>query len=138
MVDKDAVIAALTARIAELMATVEAQSARIAELEAKLGLPPKTPDNSSMPPSKGQKENRAERRAKGRRKGRPGVSRALAENPDEVVEALAGSCPHCAHALSEADQTGVFAYDHIDIPPIKPVVTRQKSGDTIEIRGHHT
>jgi transposase len=124
MVDRDAVIAALTARIAELMATVEAQSARIAELEAKLGLPPKTPDNSSMPPSKGQKENRAERRAKGRRKGRPGVSRALAEHPDAVVEALAGSCPHCAHALSEADQTGVFAYDHIDIPPIRPVVTR--------------
>ena len=30
-------------------------AARVAELEAKLGLPPKTPDNSSTPPSQGKK-----------------------------------------------------------------------------------
>ena len=45
---KDALITALMAQIAAL-------TARVAELEAKLGLPPKTPDNSSLPPSKGQK-----------------------------------------------------------------------------------
>ena len=45
---KDALIAALMAQVASL-------TARVAELEAKLGLPPKTPDNSSVPPSKGQK-----------------------------------------------------------------------------------
>ena len=38
-----------------LVAQVAALTARVAELEAKLGLPPKTPDNSSVPPSKGQK-----------------------------------------------------------------------------------
>ena len=37
---------------------------RVAELEAKLGQPPKTPDNSSVPPSQGRKPNRAERRAR--------------------------------------------------------------------------
>ncbi len=44
----------------ELIALIEAQAqqiriltARIAELEAKLAPPPKTPDNSSLPPSKG-------------------------------------------------------------------------------------
>ena len=30
---------------------------RVAALEAKLGEPPKTPDNSSLPPSRGQKPN---------------------------------------------------------------------------------
>jgi len=45
--EKDALIAALVARI-------EALVARIAELEAKLACA-KTPDNSSVPPSKGQK-----------------------------------------------------------------------------------
>ncbi|HME84894.1 MAG TPA: hypothetical protein VKG91_10195 [Roseiarcus sp.] len=45
---KDALVTALMAQIAAL-------TARVAELEAKLGLPPKTPDNSSLPPSKGQK-----------------------------------------------------------------------------------
>jgi transposase len=121
---KDALILAQAEMIGLLREQIEGLTAQVEVLKAKLGAPPKTPDNSSMPPSKGQKENRAERRAKGRRKGRPGVSRALAENPDEVVEALAGTCPHCEHALTEADQTKVFAYDHIDIPPIKPVVTR--------------
>ena len=36
---------------------IAALSARIGELEAKLAVPPKTPDNSSLPPSKGQKPN---------------------------------------------------------------------------------
>jgi transposase len=121
---KDALILAQAEMIGRLREQVEFLTADVKTLMAKLNAPPKTPDNSSIPPSKGQKENRAERRAKGKRRGRPGVSRALAESPDEVVEALAGSCPHCDHALTEADQAGVFAYDHIDIPPIKPVVTR--------------
>jgi len=54
----------------ELIALVLAQAAqieeltrRIAELEAKLGGPRKTPDNSSVPPSQGRKPNRAARRA---------------------------------------------------------------------------
>ncbi len=47
-----------------------------------LGQPPKTPDNSSVPPpSQGRKANRTERRAAKKRKGRPGVFRALADNP---------------------------------------------------------
>ncbi|MGZ9111696.1 MAG: hypothetical protein ACXW3X_11585, partial [Rhodoplanes sp.] len=41
--------------IAALTRHVERLTARVAELEAKLGLPPKTPDNSSTPPSQGRK-----------------------------------------------------------------------------------
>ena len=33
----------------------EVLTARVTELEAKLGVPPKTPDNSSLPPLKGRK-----------------------------------------------------------------------------------
>lgn len=50
---KDALIALLLEQNAVLVA-------RVAELEAKLGLgpqPPKTPDNSSLPPSSGQKSS---------------------------------------------------------------------------------
>lgn len=104
-------------------AQIEALLKRIGELEAKLGVPRKTPGNSSIPPSKGFKPNRSERQA-GKRKGRPGVSRALAEHPDQVVEALAEACPHCEVTLSEADQPDFWAYDHIELPPIAPVVTR--------------
>jgi transposase len=44
-------------RIDELLVQVKALNARIAELEANCGGPPKTPDNSSLPPSRGQKAN---------------------------------------------------------------------------------
>jgi transposase len=52
--EKDALIRALFDRLA-------AAERRIAALEARLGEPPKTPDNSSLPPSKGQKPNLAEK-----------------------------------------------------------------------------
>ena len=58
------------ALIRALWAQVQTLTARVAELEARLGAPPKTPDNSSLPPSRGQKPNRPE---KGKRHGpRPG------------------------------------------------------------------
>jgi transposase len=117
---KDELIALLLAQTAQ----IEALTKRVAELEAKLGRPPKTPDNSSLPPSQGHKPNRAERRAATKRKGHPGVFRALADKPDRIVEARAEACPHCSHALDAADQPGFHAYDHIDLPPIRPVVTR--------------
>src|SRR6266702_4163378 len=105
-------------------AQIEELTRRIAELEAKLGGPPKTPDNSSVPQSQGPKPNRAERRAAKKRKGRPGVFRALAPNPDRIIDSLAECCPHCEHALMPADQAGFHAYDHIELPPIRPVITR--------------
>jgi transposase len=105
-------------------AQIEELTRRIADLEAKRGGPPKTPDNSSLPPSQGRKPNRAERRGAKKRKGRPGVFRALAPNPDRIVASVAERCPHCDHALTLADQSGFHAYDHIELPPIRPVITR--------------
>src|SRR5260370_13915812 len=104
-------------------AQIEELTRRIADLEAKLGGPPKTPDNSSLPPSQGRKPNRAERRAAKKRKGRPGVFRALAPNPDRIVSSVAERCPHSDHALTPADQSVFHAYDHIELPPIRPVIT---------------
>ena len=42
----------------ELIALIVALAARVAALEAKLNIAPKTPDISSLPPSTGQKANR--------------------------------------------------------------------------------
>src|SRR5438445_3741195 len=105
-------------------AQIEELTRRIAELETKLGGPPKTPDNSSVPPSQGRKPSRTERRAAKKRKGRPGVFPALAPNPDRIVASVASDCPHCEHARTPADQSGVHAYDHVELPPIGPVITR--------------
>jgi transposase len=113
----------LLTRIDELLAQINAQNARIAELEAKLGKPPKTPDNSSLPPSHGQKANAEPPASKPPRKGRPGVARKLAESPDATRRFYAERCT-CGAALGEAGQALAKEYDHIDIPPIRPVTTR--------------
>jgi hypothetical protein len=83
-------ISGLTARVDELLAQNKALLARITELEVLHGKPPTTPDNSSLPPSRGQKGNVAEpTRVKKDRKGRPGAARALAENPDATRDIYA-------------------------------------------------
>jgi transposase len=113
----------LVALVLAQHAQIAALTARITELEARFGSPPKTPDNSSLPPSKGQKPNLSDRPKKPR-PGHPGVARALAEHPDRIIVARLASCPHCSHALGPADLPDVHAYDHIEVPPIHPVVTR--------------
>ena len=103
---------------------IAALQARVAELEARLDVPPKTPDNSSLPPSRGQKENRPEKPSKKRRKGHLGAARKLAGNPDRTRDIYADKCDECSCELTPEDHSGVHAYDHIDIPPIEAETTR--------------
>ena len=120
--EKDALIRSLLPLIGQLQAAV----ARIAELEArlaKLERPAKTPDNSSLPPSTGQKPD-VPAGGKLPRKGRPGVARALEPNPDRITDAKLKACPHCAAAWPDAPQTPQMVYDRIELPPVRPDVTR--------------
>ena len=116
------------ALIRVLWAQVQALTARVAELEAQLGVPPKTPDNSSVPPSQGKKPNRGDKaKRKGPRQGslgRKGGGRPLVENPDETVIARPVCCAHCQAGLDEADQTLAGRYDKFELPKVRPIVTR--------------
>ncbi len=123
---RDDLIALVLAQYAQNAVQAEQISsltARLAEVEAKLAAPGKTPDNSSLPPSKGQKPNLPDRPKKPRQ-GRPGVTRMLAERPDRIIAATLAACPHCAHPFGPADLPDIHAYDHIDLPPLRPIVTR--------------
>ena len=97
-------------------------------LEAKLGEPPKTPGNSSVPPSQGKKANRADQpKREGLRKGslgRKGVGRAPAAHPDETVVARPVCCGRCLAALRESNHGLAARYDKLDLPKVKPVATR--------------
>ncbi|MGI4939831.1 MAG: IS66 family transposase [Janthinobacterium lividum] len=116
------------ALILALWSQVQTLTRRVAELETKLAAPPKTPDNSSLPPSKGKKANREDKVARaGPRSGslgRVGGGRALCPSPDEVLSARPVRCAHCHEALVEADQVLHGRYDKIDLPRVAPVVTR--------------
>ncbi len=116
----------LAAGNAQLTAENEKLKARVAELEAKLKRPAKTPSNSSVPPSRGQKANRpaGEKVQKRTKASHPGVGRQLSETPDHVHEAIAPACPHCAAPVTAESQSLKQLYERIEIPPIKPVVTQ--------------
>ena len=123
--EKDALIQALRAQIQALTAQVQALAARVTELEAKLGTPPKTPGNSSVPPSKGEKPDRPENgKRHGPCPGSLGGGRALAATPDETVVAKPARCAHCRASLGEADHVLHGRRDKTDLPQVAPVVTR--------------
>jgi len=121
--EKDALIAALLARIDALTQEVAALRAENAALRAKLGEPPKTPDNSSLPPSQGHKPGGA---SGGAAKAKPhaGAHRPLHPSPTRRRAVLAERCPHCRSDVSAVAQAPVHAYDRIEIPEITPDVTR--------------
>jgi transposase len=113
--------------IRDLARMVAAQAARIAALEARLAAakPAKTPANSSLPPSRGQKTTKPPRPQRPRRKrDGPGVTRTLAADPDRTVDCHAQACAHCGTTVPAAGQRLRHAYDHLDLPPIRAVVTR--------------
>jgi transposase len=115
----------LQVRIDQLLEQINTLLARIAELEGRSGKPPKSPTNSSLPPSSGQKANIADKsgRKKKCRKGRPGVARELCPNPDVTRDCFAERCD-CGGKVPLRGQVLAHAYDHIEIPPIRPWTTR--------------
>lgn len=105
---------------------IERLVARISELEALVGKPRKTSSNSHTPPSKdgfgkGKKRHKG---AAGIRPSREGKSRPLTETPDKTERVVASDCGHCGTDVSGQPQRCRHRYDHIDLPPIRPIVTR--------------
>jgi len=122
--EKDALILTLVARLEEAHKLIAELRARIDDLTR----PGKTPDNSSVPPSKGQKPNRPDKAKRdGPRRGslgRTGGGRVLAAEPDEVVIAKPARCRHCQHVFAAGEHTLDGRYDKIDLPKVRPMVTR--------------
>src|SRR5258706_142974 len=100
---------------------------RVAELEARLSRPPKTSGNSSVPPSAERKRNKDRQRDSLHRETsvrRAGNRRRLHRSPDRIVCAKATSCPHCAAALDTGEQRLQAVYEKIELPAIRPDMTR--------------
>lgn len=118
--EKDALIEALWKELQALREKVE-------KLERKKVK--KTSRNSSLPPAKGFKSNRKTAKDTGsvRREasvGRSGGGRELSLSPDQVVVARAKHCPHCGEAVEMLSQQLTAIYERIELPAVKPVITR--------------
>ena len=127
--DKEALIRLILSQaeaIERLTREIEALRADNAALRAKLDLPPKTPENSSTAPSQGHKAAGEECKThKGRRrKPHAGAHRPLHPNPTAKRDVFASSCQRCGAFFLDTPQFVCEAYDHIEIPPIIPHVTR--------------
>src|SRR5829696_3346255 len=116
---------ALIRRLEEQLAVVTAQlaaaEARNAELEAELarrGGPPKTPQNSSTPPSKGWKRERPAAASEGAKRGHPGTSRRRA-TPDAIVLCQPTHCGTCGQELTAAPQERVGISQVVELPPVE-------------------
>ena len=126
--EKDALIAALTARLVLADERIAAQDARIAALEARLShqtRPPKTPGNSSRPPSQGHKPDLpAPGAGRPPRQSRPGFGRTLHPNPDRTIDRRLTTCPKCQAVFPDASQTLQQVYERIELPPVRPDMTQ--------------
>lgn len=111
------------ALIVRLLEENAALKERLSRLEGKLGGPPKTPDNSSTPPSRGQKPS-GESAPRPKKKPHEGSHRRLHPAPTRTVEVFAEACGHCDAGASREDQHAAARYDRIEIPEIAPDVTR--------------
>jgi len=105
---------------------IERMAARISELEALVGKPRKTSKNSHIPPSndkfgKGGGNGRTSR--SGKRQAREGKHRRLTQTPDKTERVMASACCHCGTDVSNQAQRCRHRYDHIDLPPIRPIIT---------------
>lgn len=113
--------------LAEREAAIERRDEKIRALEEELAQfrqPAKTPTNSSVPPSRGQKANRDERRRGrklGPKRGHVGVSRKRSE-PDVVVECRPSACGGCGEPLPQTGGRQVGRSQVIELPPVAPVV----------------
>ncbi len=116
----------LEVRLRAVATELAAAQARNAELEAELarrGGPPKTPQNSSTPPSKDWKRDRPT--GEGAKRGPPfghrGTSRRRAV-PDWVVLCQPSHCAACGQDLAAAPQERVGVSQVVELPPVQPVV----------------
>jgi len=103
---------------------VETLEGQMNELKRALGIKSaKTPDNSSIPPSQGQKGNvKPKKKAKrGPKKGHSGQSRQRQE-PDEIIESRVQVCRCCGAKLNHLAQHVAARHQVLDLPRIRPIV----------------
>ena len=133
--------------LAPLFALIEAQAARIAELEAEVAelkvRLAQTSETSHKPPSSdGYRKKPAIPRIPGTRggqKGHRGDTLKMVATPDTIEATFAHSCSECGHRLSEADVIDIESRQVFDLPEPRLHVHEYRRGRSQCSRcGSHT
>ena len=117
--EAQAYIGTLEARVAALVAMVQALQEQLHQTSRNSSRPP-----SSDPPLPQHPHRPRGQRQRGGQPGHPGSTRTLipVEEVDEVVVIKPAQCTHCQAPLS-GDDLKPWRHQVIEIPPCKPVVT---------------
>ena len=120
----------LAAENAQLKTVLAQALARIAELEARLGM---TSKNSGKPPSSDglakpapKSLRRKSGRGPGRPPGQPGATLRQVEVPDHEIRHEPGVCCGCGAGLHDAPVVGVERRQVFDLPPVRIEVTEHQ------------
>lgn len=122
--------AAVYALLVAMQQQIDALTARVAELEARLS---KDSHNSSKPPSSDPpKPKPVSLRPKtgkpsGGQKGHPGTTLSFCETPDQVVWHRPPVCTGCGHSLADTKETEGERRQVFDLPPLRLVVTEHRT-----------
>ena len=123
-------LAAVEAQAAELAAANERLTARVAELERRLG---RNSGNSSMPPSSdtfGRPEKKPQiksGRKRGRQPGADGGGLSMVEKPDVTEDHVPAACTGCGEMLGKGDSVGFERRQVRDIPLTTVKVTEHRA-----------
>jgi transposase len=116
--------------VAAQAATIEALTARVAELERRLG---QNSRNSSRPPSSdsfAKPAPRSLRKKTGRRPGKqpgsPGAALRQVADPDQVIDHVPAECTGCGADLADARAAGVVRRQVHDIPEVTTRVVEHR------------
>ena len=124
--DPDALYALFRQQAAQLAAL----TARVAQLEARLG---GHSQNSHRPPSSDgpRKPSRGQRgrsgKAPGGQPGHPGQTLAMTATPDTVVTHHPPQCARCGTALAQVPAMAVQRRQAVDLPPLRLAVTEHQA-----------
>jgi transposase len=120
----------LIALVAAQAAQIAALTARVAELERRLGL---DSSNSSKPPSSDGLKKPARVRSlrepsgkpPGGQKGHPGETLRQAQTPDVIIDHYPQACCRCGMALTAAMARGHVARQVFELPEPRPLVVTE-------------